>query len=395
MSTTQPPPRPVPSPDRAVVRLRSPGDLLAALPYHLGYVPERSLVVLTLRGRSLFFVGRVDLPPRSTPGREAASALLVPMSRHRFDRALVVTVEDALLADPDPDGGPGARGGAAPRSWTDLAREVCAGLRARGVEVDERITVRDGLWWCPDGTARERRPQRLPGAGDVPALAEYVVRGRAPLRHRDDLAALVRSAPESSRVADEVDDLVGRFARAGSDRRSLRRAAVAAWSRFVAQEPDPTSARPGGTALRPATVTGGGTGTDTGTGDPDLPLLLASLHDVRLRDLVLGWLCPDDTAAADPQDPELAELARELGSGAGLEQDDGHLGAALTRLGRACPRGRGAPVLAVLGHVAWWRGDGTLARVAVDAALEQDPGYRLALLLGQLLDIAAAPAHVA
>ncbi|GAA1905308.1 DUF4192 domain-containing protein [Lapillicoccus jejuensis] len=397
MSTTPRPPRPASPASRAeeedVIRLHSPGDVLTTLPYQLGYVPERSLVVLTLRGKSVFFVGRVDLPPRTASGREAAAALLVPLSRHRFDRALVVTVEDALVADADQwDGGAGVeertragcdpveRRRAAPRSWTDLAREVCAGLRALGVQVDERITVRDGMWWCPDGTARERRPQRLPGAGDVAAVAEFVGRGRVPLRHRDDLAAMVVGSPEEVRDAGEVDDLVTRFTGGGADRRSLLRAAAAAWARFVADDP--------------------------GGADPDdVPLLLASLHDVPLRDLVLAWLCPrhepgpSGSAAAEGLhgavggDPPLGGLVRVLGPGP--EQGRGHLVAALTRLCRACPPGRGAPVLAALAHVAWWHGDGALARVAVDAAREHDRDHGLAALLEQVLDLAVAPEHVA
>ena len=37
-------------------------------------------------------------------------------------------------------------------------------------------------------------------------------------------------------------------------------------------------------------------------------------------------------------------------------------------------------------HVAWAEGDGAIARAALDRARRLDPGYRLAELLGRLVD---------
>ena len=44
------------------IRLRSPGDVVAVLPYQLGYHPHDSLVVVALRDRAVVLVERVDLP---------------------------------------------------------------------------------------------------------------------------------------------------------------------------------------------------------------------------------------------------------------------------------------------------------------------------------------------
>jgi len=52
-----------------------------------------------------------------------------------------------------------------------------------------------------------------------------------------------------------------------------------------------------------------------------------------------------------------------------------------------------APALSVLASFTWWRGDGALTRVALARALRCDPGYRLALLLEQLVDLAIRPGH--
>ena len=45
-----------------------------------------------------------------------------------------------------------------------------------------------------------------------------------------------------------------------------------------------------------------------------------------------------------------------------------------------------AAVCTVAAHVAWVDGDGAIARAAVDRAVRLDPGYRLAELLGHLVD---------
>ena len=45
-------PSPAALPPAAVLRMRDPGELLAALPYLLGFHPRDSLVVLAFGGRS-------------------------------------------------------------------------------------------------------------------------------------------------------------------------------------------------------------------------------------------------------------------------------------------------------------------------------------------------------
>ena len=45
------------------------------------------------------------------------------------------------------------------------------------------------------------------------------------------------------------------------------------------------------------------------------------------------------------------------------------------------------PVLTLVAHVAWWSGDGTVAAIALERALDIDPDYRLAGLMDQLLSV--------
>ena len=45
------------------IRLRGAADIITVLPYHLGYRPADSLVVVCLTGNRIGMVGRIDLPP--------------------------------------------------------------------------------------------------------------------------------------------------------------------------------------------------------------------------------------------------------------------------------------------------------------------------------------------
>jgi hypothetical protein len=49
------------------LRLREPVDVLAAIPYLIGYQPHDSVVVLAMQGRRLYFTLREDLPARDGP----------------------------------------------------------------------------------------------------------------------------------------------------------------------------------------------------------------------------------------------------------------------------------------------------------------------------------------
>jgi len=53
------------------IRLRGTADVVAALPYQLGYHLEDCLVVVALRGRSVGMLQRLDLP---APGRARDAA---------------------------------------------------------------------------------------------------------------------------------------------------------------------------------------------------------------------------------------------------------------------------------------------------------------------------------
>ena len=51
------------------IRLGGPSDILAVLPYQLGFHPRESLVVVSLHGTRMGLVQRIDLPPPEHDGR--------------------------------------------------------------------------------------------------------------------------------------------------------------------------------------------------------------------------------------------------------------------------------------------------------------------------------------
>ena len=60
------------------IRLTSPSDVLALLPYQLGYHPHDAVVVVTVHGRTVGLVERIDIPPPEHVA-EAADAMVGPL----------------------------------------------------------------------------------------------------------------------------------------------------------------------------------------------------------------------------------------------------------------------------------------------------------------------------
>jgi Domain of unknown function (DUF4192) len=317
------------------VTLHTPTDLLAAVPYLLGFHPADSVVVIGLSGTRVVFSARADLPPPEAPPDATlavADHLGEVLAGQRVDMALVI-----------------GYGAAATVTRTMLPlREA---LRGYGVHVAEMLRVEDGRYWSylcesvrccpPEGT-----PYDVTGT-EVAAVATYAGRVALP-----DRAALERSlAPtdgaerEAVEVATEraAHALAAEAGRAKDPAGSRRRAGVRGLVRAVRRYAD------GGRLA-----------------DEELARLTLLLNHIDVRDLC--W-------------------ARVTTAG---EQLDAHLDlwSDVTR------RARGDLIAApatLLGYAAWRSGNGALAWVAVERALDADPAYSLALLLGEALERALPP----
>ena len=75
------------------ISLRGSGDLVATLPYQLGYHPRRSAVAVGLHDGTVGLVARVDLPPAAAVSA-AVEAFLAPFRREGPDGVLLVGYED-------------------------------------------------------------------------------------------------------------------------------------------------------------------------------------------------------------------------------------------------------------------------------------------------------------
>ena len=88
-------------PDEPRVRLSAPPDILATIPFLVGYHPTDSVVVLGMRGRRLTFTARDDLPAAGAEVPEQQIAYLVDvLQRQACDAVLVVGFGDEERATP-------------------------------------------------------------------------------------------------------------------------------------------------------------------------------------------------------------------------------------------------------------------------------------------------------
>lgn len=343
------------------ITFRSPGDLVAGLPYQLGYHPRRSVVVIALHDRRMGLVARTDLPPGPTVPDEMVDAVVEPFRREDVDGVLLVGYED----EPDE---------CLPLLLAVVAELECGGTRVVDVSVvrdGRRYSTSDGPWGSPpEGEA-------LPAPHEVPGVADFVALGSAPLPDREALHGLV-----AADVSLPPPAVRRRAPRGGAGRRAV----VDAWAGLLGTSADAVD--------RSA---------PTGAWVARAGLAVAGLADVPLRDALCGWFAPS-VLHRDLLDPVvLALLERRLprwGEMGRWPARPGHPGErravldVLTAVCRAVPDARPADAAAactLVAHTAWSDGDGALARTALDRALRLVPDYRLAVLLDRILDHAVRP----
>jgi len=382
-----------PSRQRTFVSVQGPGDLVAAVPYLVGFDPVRSVVVVSLRGARLRcgLVARVDLP--APEDLQAWADGLVSFVLDDVPREVVVVVyHDRPWR-------------AQRRPFGPLVDTLERRFAAAGVGLKDALYVTDDRFWsytCND-------PRCCPPAGtplevgrSSPLAASYVAEGRAPLADRD--AVVARLAPGSPALL-----------------AATREAAYAALHLALRwQRPDLDGHwqmwQIGTAELFSALVRRRLDG-DTAEPPPaELGRVAAGLLDRTTRDLVglrsTGWMrampAPSrpggDGAVEDmPDDPgtNAAEL-RRLSRGCAAPEDprcrtpEGQKEVAhvLATLCRSCDDELAVSPLVLAGMQAWASGEGVLAWTAVDRALSIDPGCRMALLLTQLMRSGIAPAWV-
>jgi hypothetical protein len=346
-----------------VIRADSPTALLRIIPHLLGFAPEASLVVIGVsppRDRIQLTL-RYDLPDPPEAG------LIADVVAH----AVAIVRKQQLTGLVAVGYGPEALVTPVTLMLRDASREAGIGLR-------EFLRVHDGRYWsytcgdedcCPAaGTPFEA------GADSVDSAsydsASYDSAGSDPAGSDPTAAALAAIGPalaSRAAVAARVAPLGGLTAE--SMRQATRRAERHV-SRLLSRV---RSSSRLGAARQMIAVEGlaavGGMITryrDGGrfTSDDEVARVTVALRDLRIRD--------DAWARMDPAHAEAHLLL-------------------WTDVVRRAQPGHVAAPAALLAFVAWQSGDGALANVALDRALDDVPDYSMALLLRQVIAAGAPP----
>ncbi|BCB85987.1 hypothetical protein Psuf_033000 [Phytohabitans suffuscus] len=302
--------------------LRTPADLIGAIPFLLGFHPSDSVVVVGLRARHVVFAARGDLgePP------DFVEYVTSVVMRQDIDTAAVVGY-----------------------GLDERAREPVTAIRTalerHGVRVLDTLRVADGRYWSyacpgdgccpPDGTAFD------PVASRVAAAATHA--GQVALPDRDTLV----------RQIDPVGGLTRESMRLATDRATARLATLLAAS--------PPGDLLGSRALR--------------------RLGVAAVREATRRHREGGRLTDDEVAWLTVL---LVHLPIRDYAWERVGADEWHLELWADVLRRAEPHVVPAPAC-LLAFAAWRCGQGALALAAVERAKRSDPAYSMARLLDDVL----------
>lgn len=323
------------------VHIGSPGSVLAVVPHMMGFMPGKSLVVLgaeRIRGE-IKIVLRYDLPDPPSDDENSALALHAVdiLAAQRADHVLIVGYGPARLVTP-------------------LADQVRMAAGRGGLTVLDVLRVQDQRYWSqlctdPDCCPPEGTPFDPMSEPEWAAMAEA---GTQVLGTRCDLAATVaplagkageiarRANLRAMQRANTLVARVGRTGKRGEGRRIIAAAGISAVTQAL------------GTYRRGRGVTNA----------DQLAWITVVLRDLRVRD--------DAWARMDPERREV------------------HL-RMWTDVTRAARPGFAAAPASLLAFVAWQCGNGALANVALDRALDDNPSYSMALLLRQVIASGVPP----
>ncbi len=361
-----------------IVNARGPADLVAAVPYLVGFLPSASIVAVSLRGPRLRLgvVARLDLPPA---GREhdTAAALAAFVRRDGPREAFVLVYDDQ----------PWTRWW--PRPHQLLVDAVTDDLGQHGVPVREAVYVGAQRFWSytcvvPGCCPAAGWPMRDARSSEV--AATFVLQGRAPLADRQGLVD--RVAPGDPATLAAVADAIDTWgADAGPQGQHAGDVGRRAWQRARVVDLDTLARR---------YVAG-----ERGLSVDEAGRALAGLLDDDVRDVVAvrwtRWLL--SLAAPGTADEVTRPVAELVDDSTPPDLDDLELAGAVEQLlvdlaVRADGPAAVAP-LTLLSMQCWACGDGACAGVAADRALAIDPAHRMAVMVDQLLRAGLPPRWVA
>ncbi len=315
-------------------QLNRPGALIAALPAVLGFVPENSLILVSLDSGELGSIMRIDLGER-----------LVDRIEHLVDVAAAAEPDAAIAVIVDADGAwcPGCN--EEHRELCEMLGEALAqhDIALWAAHVVDRVAL-GGRWHCADGCGANGGVDD-PSASPLAAAA--VLDGRRLYPRRADLQAVV-AADDPAHSA----GLAGAIEQQAVMREAAHRADPVGCCRRDVEKAMAAAAR----------VAGG-----QSLADAELAELSCALSDVQVRDTLYALAVGENADAAESL---WAVLSRTL------------------------PQPWRVEPLVLLAFSAYARGDGPLAGVSLEAALCCEPDHRMAGMLDMALQSGLRPEHI-
>ncbi|WP_169812196.1 DUF4192 domain-containing protein [Nocardia xishanensis] len=327
------------------LRVDDPGELIAALPALIEFVPERSLVAVLLRrptapgsGPTIGPALRFDLDQdggKRGLAAAIASAVAGICAAEDATEVLAVIIDDRMQAPRRPRTPGGAK------AWGALIAAFALHL------ADDEVTLTDA-WAVPVIQARQRwwslldtdHQGTLPDPTTSMVTFAYVLNGRPIYRTRSQLTDMVAHDRDSAQeVAAHLEDA------AGCDRyvAAIRRADPDGYRRRALER----------VLYRVADLDSGAVPTAR-----QMAELAVVLRDRMVRDALLALAVG-----------EHATVAEQL----------------WVTLVQSLPGHDRAEAAVLLAYSAYVRGDGPLAGIALGAALETDPSHSMAILLDTAL----------
>ena len=297
--------------------LTSPHDLLAAIPFLIGYHPQDSLVLVALKDEAVGMAMRVDMPVGVSA--EGYDLLASHFLRDGADGAFIVAYVGASAVDPE-----------------NVLINTSAALVRAGIDIKESLIVRNNRFRsmiCSDLTCCPPEGSAVPDLGSSRIAAEHVIAGHPmPFENEDGLVQSIAALPSSfeSVWADEVQ---------------------AFWVSSDSEEIQELQ-RDGATAIIDLV---GEYREGRGAEDRELAArVIGRLSDIQVRDFALG---------------------------SHTDESADYYWAMWRDLLRIAPRGFVAPIACLFAAMAYERGEGALAHKGLDRGLGDDDQYSLAHLL--------------
>ena len=315
--------------------LTSPHDLLAAIPFLIGYHPTDSLVIVSLKEDCVGMAMRVDYPTIdavNSPG--TYDALIYHLVRESAQGALVV----AYVPDGRNDG-------------EEILASISTSLSQVEIPTREALLISNGRWrsvLCGDLECCPPEGNELPEISSSRVAVEQVAEGRPmPYGNREGMADSISSLPLSTDAQFVSEVGKAHIDPESTDTQSAQREGALAIldlaSRFAQ----------------------GSLGRDI-EGDQKLAAkVLGSLSEIQVRDFALG-----------SHDETTIELYWTM----------------WRYLVRIAPAGFIAPVASLLAALSYEKGEGALAQRCLDRALADEPSYSLAGLLRRVFSAGWPPA---